>query len=167
MNLIADGMLIAAALVAAIYCLVLARRLKRLRNLDKGLGAAIASLSSQVNEMRDALESAKQVSGASVRELAERTARAEVAAGRLELLLATLHERDKEAEAKAPVREEPAPKPLRPKLEEHRPKAEEPAERRRSAPSLERELDDPSSIVDALRDEIAKAMRAMAAGESR
>ncbi len=111
MALIADGLLIAAALVAAIYCHVLSRRLRRLRDLDNGLGAAVAALSQQSEEMRRTLESAKQASGESVRELAQRTARAEVAAGRLELLLATLHERE-ESPRKA------TPRPRRSELRE-------------------------------------------------
>lgn len=94
MALIADGLMVAASLVAAIYCMVLAARVRRLKDLDRGLGAAIAQLSHQVDGMQSALGEAKRVSGASVRELRELTARAEMAAGRLELLLAALHDRD-------------------------------------------------------------------------
>jgi hypothetical protein len=93
MALIADGLMIAAALVAALYCLVLSARIRALKDLDRGLGAAIAQLSHQVDGMQGALGEAKRVSGASVKELRELTARAEMAAGRLELLLAALHER--------------------------------------------------------------------------
>jgi hypothetical protein len=94
MALIADGLMIAAALVAAVYCLVLAARVRALKDLDRGLGAAIAELSRQVDGMQGALGEAKRVSGASAKEVRELTARAEMAAGRLELLLAALHERD-------------------------------------------------------------------------
>ncbi len=94
MGLISDGLLLAAALTAAIYCHVLAGRLRKLRNLDDGVGQAIAALVSQVEEMRTALKAARAASGDSVRTLAERTARAEMAAGRLELLLAALHDRE-------------------------------------------------------------------------
>jgi hypothetical protein len=94
MQLIADGLLIAAALCAAIYCHVLAGRLRRLRDMDGGVGAAIAALSSQVEEMRAALEAARAASGESAETLARTTARAEMAAGRLELLLASVHDRD-------------------------------------------------------------------------
>jgi len=97
MALIADVLMIAAALAAAVYCHVLSRRLRRLQGLDGGVGAAIAQLSTQVKEMNAALEAAKSVSGESTREMAQRTARAEIAAGRLELLLAALHERDASA----------------------------------------------------------------------
>ncbi|MEL6479253.1 MAG: hypothetical protein AAFR17_18140 [Pseudomonadota bacterium] len=90
MELIADGLLILAAMVASIYCLVLSRRLRRLNRLDNGLGGAIASLSVQVDEMRNALSEAKQATERSKRELDARTKRAEKAAGRLELLLAAV-----------------------------------------------------------------------------
>ena len=92
MELIADALLIAGALGAALYCRTLSRRLGALKDLDSGLGAAIAALSRQVDEMRASLEAAKSVSGDQSREVAQLTARAEMAAGRLELLLASLHE---------------------------------------------------------------------------
>jgi hypothetical protein len=92
MELIADALLIAGALGAAVYCRTLSRRLGALKDLDSGLGAAIAALSRQVDEMRASLEAAKSVSGDQTREVAQLTARAEMAAGRLELLLASLHE---------------------------------------------------------------------------
>lgn len=60
MNLIADGLLIATALTAAIYCHVLARRLRRLGNLDEGLGARIGALDSTLNETRAALAETQQ-----------------------------------------------------------------------------------------------------------
>ena len=92
MELVADALLIAGALGAAFYCRTLARRLGALKDLDSGLGAAIAALSRQVDEMRASLDAAKSVSGDQSREIAQLTARAEMAAGRLELLLASLHE---------------------------------------------------------------------------
>lgn len=92
MDLIANGLLLAGTLAAVFYCYILARRVKGLTDLDTGLGGAITALSTQVDEMKASFDSAKQVSGASVNELVAMTARAEIAAGRLELLLATLHE---------------------------------------------------------------------------
>jgi hypothetical protein len=92
MELIADALLIAGALGAALYCRTLAQRLGALSSLDSGLGAAIAALSRQVDELRASLDQAKSVSGDQAREVSQLTARAEVAAGRLELLLASLHE---------------------------------------------------------------------------
>lgn len=92
MELIADGLLLAGTLAAAFYCYVLASRVRGLKDLDAGLGGAITALSRQVEDMRASVDAAKQVSGASAKELVAMTARAEIAAGRLELLLATLHE---------------------------------------------------------------------------
>ncbi|WP_339947117.1 hypothetical protein [uncultured Albimonas sp.] len=92
MGLIADGLLIAAALTAAIYCHVLAGRLRSLRRLDGGVGQAVATMASQTDELRQALRAARAAAGESTRTLSERTARAEMAAGRLELLLAAIHD---------------------------------------------------------------------------
>lgn len=92
MELIADALLIAGAAGAALYCRVLARRLTALKDLDSGLGAAIAAMSRQVDDMRASLAAAKVVTGDQHRNISQMTARAEMAAGRLELLLAALHE---------------------------------------------------------------------------
>lgn len=92
MDLIADGLLIAATSLAAIYCVVLSRRLRALKNLDKGLGAAIAGLSREVDSMQTTLRDAKRVAQASSGDLRVLTKRAETAAGRLELLLAAMHD---------------------------------------------------------------------------
>jgi hypothetical protein len=92
MELIADVLLIAGAIGAAVYCRTLGRRLGALASLDSGVGAAIAALSRQVDELRASVETARNASGDQARETAQLTARAEMAAGRLELLLASLHE---------------------------------------------------------------------------
>ncbi len=93
MALIADILLIAGALGAALYCMILARRIKSLSRLDTGLGGAISALSKQVDEIQVSVKTATQASGASMKDLLEVTGRAEIAAGRLELLLSTVHER--------------------------------------------------------------------------
>jgi hypothetical protein len=95
MGLIADVLLIAGALGAALYCMILARRIKSLSRLDTGLGGAISALSKQVDEIQASVKTATQASGASMKDLMEVTGRAEIAAGRLELLLSTVHERGK------------------------------------------------------------------------
>ncbi len=92
MELISDGLLLAGTTAAAFYCYILARRVRGLTDLDAGLGGAITALSRQVEDMKSSVDVAKQVTGASAKELIAMTARAEIAAGRLELLLATLHE---------------------------------------------------------------------------
>lgn len=108
MELIADGLLILGALVASLYCIVLSRRLRRLNQLDAGLGGAIAALSGQVDEMRGALNEAKLVTERSKRELDERTQRAEKAAGRLEILIAAVRD-GKEAVTQAGLKPEDLP----------------------------------------------------------
>jgi hypothetical protein len=55
MSLIADGLLITTALTAAVYCHILARRLRRLADLDTGIGGKISGLDSALEETRAAL----------------------------------------------------------------------------------------------------------------
>ncbi|WP_395542531.1 hypothetical protein [Neotabrizicola sp. sgz301269] len=92
MQLIADSLLLAATIGAAIYCYVLAARLRRFTTLETGMGGAIAVLSAQVDDMTKALEKAQGVAGASERRLEDLTARADVLAKRLELMVASLHD---------------------------------------------------------------------------
>lgn len=92
MDLIADILLIAGALGAALYCVVLSRRLNRFTNLEKGVGGAIAVLSSQVDDMTKALEEARTATSSSASSLKSMTGRAEGVAQRLELLVASMHD---------------------------------------------------------------------------
>lgn len=92
MDLIADILLIAGALGAALYCVVLSRRLNRFTNLEKGVGGAIAVLSSQVDDMTKALEEARTATSSSANSLKSMTGRAEGVAQRLELLVASMHD---------------------------------------------------------------------------
>lgn len=79
MALIADGILILAAASAAIYCLVLSRRLSRLSRLDRGLGQAITQLSTRVDEMSAAMAEARTATEQSAEALRAEIARAEAA----------------------------------------------------------------------------------------
>ena len=72
MDLIADILLAAGAFGAGFYCFVLSRRLSRFNDLEKGVGGAVASLSTS---SLDGL-----------------TERAEGVAKRLELLVASMHD---------------------------------------------------------------------------
>ncbi len=92
LTLIADGLMIAAALGAAVYCMVLSRRLKRFNNHKKGMGRAIAVLSAQVDDLTKTLTRAEETAKNSAQELAALTARSDDGAKRLEMLLATLHD---------------------------------------------------------------------------
>lgn len=86
MDLIADGLLIAGTLAAAFYCWVLSRRVKSLKDLDQGLGAAIASLSKQVDEMQRALGETKLAAEEAFSDLEIQTEAAREEADRLEKL---------------------------------------------------------------------------------
>jgi hypothetical protein len=92
MDLIADILLVAGSFGAAVYCYVLAARLKRFTTLESGMGGAIAVLSAQVDEMTVALEKARGAANGSAESLAALTARGEEVARRLELLVASLHD---------------------------------------------------------------------------
>lgn len=92
MEMIADILLIAAALAATIYCVVLSYRLRRFTDLEKGVGGAIAILSVQVDDMTKTLESARIAAAESVESLGTLTGRAETAAKKLELLVAAMHD---------------------------------------------------------------------------
>ena len=52
MELIADILLAAGAIGAGVYCFVLARRLNRFNDLEKGVGGAVAVLSAQVDDLK-------------------------------------------------------------------------------------------------------------------
>ena len=109
LTLIADLLLIAAALGAGVYCLILSRRLTRLSSIDQGLGGAIAVLSAQVDDMHRALEAAKSSSESAVQELHKATVDARDLAGDLEMMIAACHDLAPMADAAPPAPSEPAP----------------------------------------------------------
>lgn len=92
MDLIADIVLMAAALGATFYCIVLSRRLSKFTDLEKGVGGAIATLSQQVDDMTQTVKTAQGAANASANSLGTLTGRAEDAARRLELLVAAMHD---------------------------------------------------------------------------
>jgi hypothetical protein len=92
MEYIADILLVAGALGAGFYCFILARRLSRFNDLEKGVGGAVALLSSQVDDLTKTLNDAKQVADSSTNSLDGLTVRAEDVAKRLELLVASMHD---------------------------------------------------------------------------
>lgn len=112
MELIADILMAAGAFGAAIYCYVLAGRLKRFSTLESGMGGAIAVLSAQVDDMTRALEKAQGAASGSAAGLEALTARAEAVSVRLELLVAALHD--------LPDPEEPAAATAAPAVEADR-----------------------------------------------
>lgn len=92
MELIADILMILGTLGAGIYCVVLSRRLRRFTDLENGVGGAIAILAVQVDGMTKTLELAQTLATDSVGTLGQMTTRAEDAARRLELLVASMHD---------------------------------------------------------------------------
>lgn len=92
MELVADILLVAGALGAGFYCFVLARRLNRFNDLEKGVGGAVAVLSAQVDDLTKTLAAAQSASDGSNTVLADLTTRAESVAGRLELMMASMHD---------------------------------------------------------------------------
>ncbi len=124
MELMADILLVAGALGAALYCFVLARRLNRFNDLEKGVGGAVAVLSAQVDDLNKTLVAAQSAAEGSHSVLTDLTMRGETVAARLELLMAAMHDmpeaRDA-SEAAIPrrpiVATETAPKPPLPATE--------------------------------------------------
>lgn len=108
MDLVADILLAAGALGAGFYCFVLARRLNRFNDLEKGVGGAVAVLSSQVDDLAKALEAARSETGTSNAALGAMTQRAEDVAQRLDLMMAAMH--DMPAEPSVPEAPEAPPK---------------------------------------------------------
>lgn len=92
MQMIADFLLASGAFGAAIYCYVLALRLKKLQTLETGMGGAIAVLSGQVDDMTRVLEKARTAADHQAQSLDALTLRGEKVAARLELLLASMHD---------------------------------------------------------------------------
>ncbi|MFO1144712.1 MAG: hypothetical protein U1E59_20510 [Amaricoccus sp.] len=88
MDLLMNGLLMAGTLFAGGYCWILARRVRELKSLDKGLGGAIVTLTRQIELARSTLDEAKSSSRDTSKELSQLVARADGAAGQLRLLLA-------------------------------------------------------------------------------
>jgi hypothetical protein len=91
-ELASDLLLATGALAAALYCGVLARRLKRFNNLQGGVGGAVAVLSAQVDDMTKTLNRAQAAAANSAASLTHLTERAEKASRKLELMMASMHD---------------------------------------------------------------------------
>ncbi|WP_439138823.1 DUF6468 domain-containing protein [Roseicyclus sp.] len=92
LSITADMLMIAASTGAAIYCLILSRRLSRLTSFDKGIGGAIAVLSAQVDEMKSALGEARSGSDDAGNHLQDLIRQARDISGELELMIAACHD---------------------------------------------------------------------------
>lgn len=105
MDFIADILLLSGAVAAASYCFVLAGRLRKFTDLEKGVGAVVAVLSAQVDDLSRLLDQAEGRAKTSAEALIAASARAEVARDKLDLMLAALHDLPADA-----------PKPATPKV---------------------------------------------------
>lgn len=92
MQFLSDILLIFGSCFVGLYCLVLSRRVRKLNDLEKGVGGAIAVLSTQVDEMNKVLVLAKERAASSSQSLETLTERAQQVAGRLEVLVASMHD---------------------------------------------------------------------------
>ena len=98
MTMVADVLLVAGALGAALYCYVLSRRLRRFTDLEKGVGGAVAVLSVQVDDLTGILARAQTTAKTSVEQLDAVSERAEAAHKRLELSIASMHDLPQKAQ---------------------------------------------------------------------
>lgn len=94
MNFIADGVLIAASLTTALYCLVLSRRLRRLGSTDAGIGKQIETLNESLDETRRTVGELRRTAGAASEQLNREIAEARRQAAQLARLVARAGERD-------------------------------------------------------------------------
>jgi hypothetical protein len=104
MDLLMNGLLMAATLFAGGYCWVLGRRVQDLKSLDRGLGGSIVTLTRQIELARTTLDEARGASQETRADLERLVGRADAAANQLRLLIAA-----------APVG---APEPRRPPVAE-------------------------------------------------
>lgn len=128
MNYGADILIIFASLGAMAYCMVLSRRLSRLTSFDKGLGGAIAVMSSQVDEMKAALKEAKSGSDGAGNQLNDLVHQAREISSELEMMIAACHDFAEEAisvQAPAPVPpESPREEGIEPEIDPEAPEEE-------------------------------------------
>lgn len=92
MDYISDILLAAGAIGAGFYCFILGRRLKKFNSLEKGVGGAVAVLSSQVDELSAMLTAAQKTAAESSKTLSDLSERAERTSRKLEMQMASLHD---------------------------------------------------------------------------
>lgn len=109
MDLLMNGLLMAATLFAGGYCWVLARRVRDLKSLDSGLGGAIVTLTRQVELARTTLDEARAASRDTRQDLAQLISRADGAAGQLRLLIAAAPAPQPATAAQPPQQAAPPP----------------------------------------------------------
>lgn len=88
MDLLMNGLLMAATLFAGGYCWVLGRRVQDLKSLDRGLGGSIVTLTRQIELARTTLDEARGASRETRADLDRLIGKADAAANHLKLLIA-------------------------------------------------------------------------------
>jgi hypothetical protein len=95
MELLINGLLIAATLFAGSYCWVLARRVRDLKSLDKGLGKSIVTLTRQVELARMTLEESRNAAKLSRSDLSDLIAKANDAALKVDDATRSAHDAER------------------------------------------------------------------------
>lgn len=117
MDVLMNGLLLAATLFAGGYCWVLAGRVRELKSLDRGLGGAIVTLTRQIELARGTLEEARASTRENRQELTQLLARADAATAQLRLAVAAAEEaRDRLPETRLAMLRS-VPEPLAPEAE--------------------------------------------------
>lgn len=106
-----DGALVLASVVLATFCLVLARRLRRLNDLETGLGGAIAVMAAEVDRLEKAIRHARAEATVASEALSQ-----EILQARSERALWDLRQRIGEAALPEPATPQP-PRRLRKRAE--------------------------------------------------
>lgn len=133
MELLMNGLLLAATLFAGGYCWILSGRVRELKSLDKGLGASIVTLTRQIEMARTTLEEARGAAKESRQEMSALVARAETASGQLRMLLAAVREPEPSAHDRRPRTSQARSRA--PNARRSRPSAMPRRRRRRPAPT--------------------------------
>lgn len=107
MNWISDILLMAGAVSAALYCAMLSRRLRRFADLEEGVGSAVAQLAHQAEELDRAFGKVRSAAEGQAERIEAASTRAEAAARRLELLMASLHDLPEPPDATTTSPDEP------------------------------------------------------------
>lgn len=108
MDVLMNGLLLAASLFAGSYCWVLSRRVRDLKSLDTGLGGAIVTLTRQIELARGTLEEARAATSENTRDLDRLIGRADAAAATLKGALAAARDIETRLAARPPAPAEPA-----------------------------------------------------------
>ena len=60
LDLVLDAIVITGSLILMLFCVVLARRLRRLNDLEQGLGGAIAVMAAEIDRLDQSIRLARQ-----------------------------------------------------------------------------------------------------------